>query len=365
MEPIRVAHIIDVMDSGGIEAVVMNYYRNVDRTKVQFDFITSNTSTLPQKKEIKTLGGRIFLIPRVKHLKLYKKELKRILTENKYDIVHCHMGTLAMFPLKVAKKCGIKIRICHAHSTTSKREWKRNFLKKILKPFAKKYATHYFACGNYAGKWLFGKKTFDNKQIYIMPNSINIDKYRFNEGIRQEIRQKYHIEDKFVIGHIGRFVSQKNHNFLVDVFNEVLKHRKDVVLLLVGEGPLEEDVRNQVLKLGISENVKFLGVRKDCEKIYQAMDMFVLPSLYEGLPVVGVEAQCSGLPCLFSNTTTDEIIINNNAKMLPLVKDKWVTELNKINKDDRCEIDSFKMDIKKSSIDLYTKYLEMIELKSN
>lgn len=360
MEVLRVAQIIDVMDTGGIESVVMNYYRNIDRTKVQFDFITSNTSTLPQRKEIESLGGRIFLVPRVKHLGLYKKELKKVLLENKYDVVHCHMGTLAVFPLGVAKKCGVKTRICHTHTTTSKKEWKRNLLKKTLRPFAKKNSNKYFACGSYAGKWLFGKKASENGQVYVMPNSIDVDKFKFNVESRNEIRSQLGIDDKFVIGHIGRFVSVKNHIFLVDIFNDLLKVRKDVVLVLVGEGPLEESVRNYVLKLGISDYVKFLGVRKDCHKIYQALDMFILPSLYEGFPVVGVEAQCSGLPCLFSNKITTEVKLNENVKMIPLEKEVWVKELKNATFESNRVVDNFKMDIKASASELADKYFEFI-----
>lgn len=353
--PIRVAHIIDVMDSGGIEAVVMNYYRNIDRTKVQFDFITSDISKLPQREEIEKLGGRIFLTPRYTKIFKYGKVLKKIFSENKYKIVHCHMGTLALFPLRIAKKCGVEIRIAHCHSTSNKKEWKRNLVKNILRPFSKIYANKYFACSELAGRYLFGNKEFDKGNVTIVNNAIDTEKFAYNENVRNEVRKELDVENKFVLGHIGRFVTQKNHTFLIDIFNEVKKKRNDAILILVGEGPLEKETKEKVENLNISDSVKFLGVRKDCDRLYQAMDVFVLPSLYEGLPVVGVEAQCAGIKCLFSDKTTKEIEITENALRVPLEKNFWVDKICESSLGTR-NVNVKKFDIKENAKVLQKKY---------
>lgn len=360
-KPIRIAHIIDVMDSGGIESVVMNYYRNIDRTKFQFDFITSSVSTLPQRKEIEKLGGKIYLIPRFTSLFSYNKELKKIFKENKYSIVHCHMGALSLFPLSVAKKCGIKTRICHAHSTSNKKEWKRNLIKNILKVFVKLYPTNYFACGEYAGRWLYGNKTFDKSLVHIIPNAIDCQLFKYNDKTRTDIRKELNISDKFVIGHIGRFVSQKNHSFLIDIFNEVSKTKKNAILLLIGEGPLEPLIKEKVEELNLEDKVLFLGVRKDCYKLYQAMDVFVLPSLYEGLPVVGVEAQCAGLPCIFSATTTKEILVTKNTCLMQLDKAAWCNKILQLKKIKDREVENYPFDIKVAAKQLTEKYDCMIK----
>ena len=361
-ELVKVAHIIDVMDSGGIEAVVMNYYRHIDRKRVQFDFITSDISKIPQKEEIESLGGKIYLVPRFTQLLKFNKSLKKILKENNYDIVHCHMGTLALFPLRIAKKCGIKTRICHAHSTTNKKEWKRNLLKNILKPFSKIYATDYFACGERAGRWLFGDKFFDKDNVVIMNNAIEIDRFKYSDSIRKSVRKELEIEHNYVVGHIGRFVTQKNHNFLLEVFADVVKSRPDAVLLLIGEGPLEKEMKEKAFSLGIAEKVKFLGVRKDCDKLYQAMDVFALPSLYEGLPVVGVEAQCSGVKCVFSSETTKEILLNESSVMLDLNHTDWVEEILRESKSSRV-INDFKYDIVSNANDITNYYIDLVGKK--
>lgn len=360
-KPIRIAQIIDVMDNGGIESVVMNYYRNIDRSKYQFDFITSIDSSLPQKEEIESLGGKIYLTPRYTSLFKYNKALKKIFKENDYSIVHCHMGALSLFPLRIAKKCGIKSRICHAHSTSSKKEWKRNLIKKILRLFVKIYPTDYFACGEYAGRWLYGNKTFNKGNVHVMPNAIDCELFKYNEKIRKEVRKELKIEDKFVIGNIGRFVSQKNHTFLIDIFNEISKKIDNAILVLIGEGPLEKQIKDKVKEYNLEEKVLFLGVRKDCYRMYQAMDLFVLPSLYEGLPVVGVEAQCAGLPCIFSDTTTQEILITKSSVMVPLELSKWVFEIINFNDITDRTIKDFSYDIKVAVEKLSDNYEEMIK----
>lgn len=302
-EPIRVAQMMTEMNYGGVEMVVMNYYRHIDHSKVQFDFFVLEGSEIPQREEIEKLGGRIYIVPHYKHLIKYEKTLIKLFRQNKYKIVHSHMNTLSVFSLRAAKKAGVPVRIAHNHSTAGKGEYKKNIIKYLLRPFAKVYPTDLFACSHLAGDWLYGKKT----KYTVFNNAIELDKFVYNEQIRNRIRKQYHIEDKYVIGHVGRFCYQKNHDFLIDIFEKVHEREKDSVLLLIGEGELEDEIKEKVHRLGLDECVIFAGTCNNVNEMYQAMDVFVLPSRYEGLPVVGVEAQAAGLPCVFSEKITNEL----------------------------------------------------------
>ena len=194
--------------------------------------------------------------------------------------MHSHINTLSIFPLRIAKKVGVPIRIAHSHSTTNKAEWKKNLMKQVLKPFSKVYATDYFCCSEYAGRFLFGNKLYDDNKVYLLNNAIDLDKFKYDEKIRNEIKKELNIkEDTLVIGHIGRFVKQKNHDFLLDVFKEINKKNSNSVLLLAGQGPLEEEIRLKTQTLNLKDKVIFLGQRNDANKLYQAMDIFLLPSL--------------------------------------------------------------------------------------
>ena len=343
-EPIRIAHIIGKWLGGGVESVVMNYYRYIDKSKIQFDFICDSDSTNIPYEEIEKLGGKVILVPPYQHIFKYNRELSKIFKENNYKIVHSHINTLSIFPLRIAKKCGIPVRIAHSHSTTNKKEWKKNLIKQILRPFSKLYATDYFACSELAGRWLFGNKEFDKGNVYILNNAIDIEKFKYDENIRKEVRKELNITDNtLVIGHIGRFVPQKNHTLLIDIFNEVHKEIPNSILLLVGQGPLQEMIKEKVKKLGLNSSVIFLGQRKDANRLYQAMDVFVLPSLYEGLPVVGIEAQASGLVCVFSDSMTKETKVLDSSEFISLNDslDVWKEHVlmeNKLNRKNTIEL---------------------------
>lgn len=322
--PIRVAQIIGKWKGGGVESVVMNYYRHIDRNKIQFDFLIDEDSANIPTEEIEKLGGKIILIPPYQKLPKYTKALKKIFKENNYHIVHSHINTLSVFPLYAAKKAGVKVRIAHSHSTSNPKEALRNMIKYILKPLSKRYATDYFACSEFAGRWLFGNKAFDKGKVTIIHNAIDIDKFKFDEKACKSIRQELGIaDDTLVIGHVGRFMKQKNHTFLIEVFNEVHKENPNSKLILVGEGPLLENIKEKVKKLGLNDDVLFLGQRKDVNKLYSAMDVFCLPSLYEGLPVVGVEAQLNGLNCIFSQNITQEAIISKDSTKTLNLSQEW------------------------------------------
>lgn len=366
---IRVAQIMGKWIGGGVESVVMNYYRNIDRSKVQFDFICDNDSTNIPYEEIEKLGGNIILVPPYQKIFSYQKELTKILKENKYPIIHSHINTLSIFPLAVAKKVGIPIRIAHSHSTTNKKEWKKNCLKQVLRPFSKIFATNYFCCSQLAGRWLFGNKEYDKGRVFLLNNAINIEKFKYDKTIRNQIRKELNISDNtLVIGHIGRFVHQKNHEFLLDIFKEIHKKNKDSVLLLAGQGPLEKYIKDKAKEHHLDNCIKFLGQRNDANKLYQAFDIFLLPSLYEGLPVVGVEAQAAGLLCILSNAMTEETKIISTTKFISL--DETAQEWANITlKNYSCfkrqntttEISNNNFNIKKEASKLTNKYLELIK----
>ncbi len=366
-EPIRIAQIIGKWVGGGVEAVVMNYYRNIDKTKVQFDFICDADSTNIPYEEINSLGGRVIIIPPYQKVFAYHKELKRVLKEGKYKIVHSHINTLSVFSLFAAKRAGVPIRIAHSHSTSSKKERIRHIIKLLLRPFSKLFATDYMCCSELAGRWMFGDKAYDSGRVYLLNNAIDLDKFKFDENIRKTKRKEVGIsDDTLVIGHIGRFMEQKNHRFLVDIFNELHKKNKNTLLLLVGQGPLMDEIKEKVNSLGLTNSVKFLGQRNDANELYQAFDVFLLPSLYEGLGMVLIEAQASGLPCIASTEVPIVAKITDLIKFVDLNNSisKWtekITESSKIARSDKSsEVSKNNYNIKvetKKLNNLYIKFL--------
>ena len=354
---------------GGVEAVILNYFRNINKSKFVFDFVIDSDSTDNNFiNEIQELGGTIIKCPPYQKLHKYNKFLYKLFKEKNYDIVHSNINTLSVFPLRMAEKAGIKIRIAHSHSTSNPKEWKKNLLKNILRPFSKKYANVYFACSELAGRYLFGNKTFDEGKVVIINNAINLDKFKYNEEKRKEIRKKLNIKnDTFVIGNIGRFVAQKNHTFLIDIFNEMHKENENSVLLLIGQGMLQNEIKEKVDKLGLANSVKFIGQVTNANDYYNAMDVFVLPSLYEGLPVVGVEAQASGLLCELSNEMTKEtkILSTTNFIDLNLPAKKWakniIEDYDKFErKNVSKEFENNGFNVKKEAIKLEKKYFALL-----
>lgn len=361
---IRVAHIIGKWVGGGVESVVMNYYNYIDREKIQFDFICDEDSTNIPYDEIEKLGGKVILIPPYQRIVKYHKTLKNVLKDGNYKIVHSHINTLSVFSLFAAKCAGVPVRIAHSHSTTNKKEKKKNILKQILRPFSKLFATDYMCCSEYAGRWLFGDKEYDKGNVYLLNNAIDLDKFKYDEKVRIKKREELNIEDDtLVIGHVGRFVEQKNHRFLIDIFNEVHKQNSKSVLLLAGQGPLMNEMMKKVERLGLGDSVKFLGQRHDIEQLYQAFDVFCLPSLYEGLGMVLIEAQCSGLYCVASNEVPNIVNIADIVKFCDLRNIKEWKENILIRQDTRKDL--FKKltecgyNIKKENKKLVLKYIEM------
>lgn len=329
-KPIRIAQVIGKAVNGGTESLWINYYKHINRDAIQFDFLVESESELISRESIEKIGGKVVIIPSYKNPFKYMSSLRKIFKDNKYDIVHSNMNSLSVFTLRAAKKAGIKIRIAHSHSSSNKKEFLKNIIKNILKPFSKKYATHYFACSKDAAIWLFGKKTYDANKITIINNALDLNRFYFDVAKRKEFRKKNNIDDKFVVGNIGRLMPQKNQLFLIDIYNSFLKNCENSMLLLVGDGPLKEDILKKINSYGIGDKVLLLSAMKNIEDLYQTMDCFVFPSIYEGLGMTLVEAQVSGLEYIASDNIPNEAFITSNGIKLPLDKKMWINELNNV-----------------------------------
>lgn len=335
-EPIRVLQIIGIVAGGGVEAVIMNYYEHIDRTKVQFDFIVHNDNKIDITQKVEAMGGKVYKVtPYYKNPIVFMWDIYKVIKRHHYRIVHSNMNTLSAFSLFAAWAAGAPVRILHNHSTSSPGETKRNIMKFMLRPFARLFANHYLACSRLAGEWMYGRKMMDSGKVTIVNNAIDLKKYAFNPQKRNLLRKELGLADEFVIGHVGRFMFQKNHEFLIDVFAEAYKKNPHMALLLVGDGSLRPAMEEKVRKLGLTDHVKFLGLRNNVQDFYHVMDILVLPSHYEGLPVVGVEAQANGLPCLFSTKVTKETRLTHSAQFLDLEAgaSMWAEEIISI----KCE----------------------------
>lgn len=303
------------MIGGGLEQVVMNYYRHIDHSRVQFDFIVDKDSSLVPRSEIESLGGRVFSVPPYQHVFAYQRALASLFSAQNWPIVHSHENALSIFPLRAAKRAGIPVRIAHSHSTAGKGEAARNAIKWILRRFSNVYPTYRMACSRHAGEWLFGKDT----DFEVVRNAIDLSEFDFDVNVRRGARLGLNASDAtFIVGHIGRFVTQKNHSFLISMFAEVVRREENSLLVLVGEGPLMGDAQTKACSLGIADRVRFLGHREDVGALYQAFDVFCLPSNYEGLGMVAIEAQVSGLPALCSENVPDEALVSDAALKMSL-----------------------------------------------
>jgi glycosyltransferase involved in cell wall biosynthesis len=326
--PLRILQVVVNMNRGGAETLIMNLYRNIDRSNVQFDFLTCKEGVFDS--EIKGLGGRIFRIPYVTEIGHFQfiKELKRFfLINNHYQIVHCHLDKMSGLVLREADIAGIPIRISHSHNTRSEGGTAARMYKWYVGKFINYHSTHFISCSNEAAKWLF--KENSNKSIQLK-NGIEIEKFVFSSEIRKQVRDKLNLDDaKYVIGHVGRFNNQKNHSFLLDVFSKVSKEMDDAVLILVGDGELRSEIERKLKKLNLEGKVHLLGIRSDIPTLLQAFDLFVFPSMHEGLPVALIEAQGAGLPCIISNRISKGVDLGINLIDYVSIssKDNWVKKI--------------------------------------
>lgn len=305
---IRILQIVTNMNRGGLETMIMNYYRNIDRTKIQFDFLVHRTEEGAYDKEIQELGGKIYHVSRlIPWSRRYKKELCDFFEQHpEYKIVHVHQDCLSSVALQCAKKSNVPVRIAHSHNSSQDKNIKY-LIKLFYRNSIPKYATGLLACGKAAGDWMFC-----GAEYKVLPNAIDLNKYEYQKNVEQKVRSELRLENKFVLGHVGRFHKVKNHDFLIDIFAKCYEKNKDARLLLVGDGIEREHIIDKVKQLGLQEVVQLLGVRDDVNQLLQAMDVFVFPSLYEGLPVTLVEAQATGLPCVISDTISDECILEKS-----------------------------------------------------
>lgn len=317
-DPIRILHVIGIMNRGGAETMIMNYYRHIDRNKVQFDFVENTDKVAVFDDEIKALGGRIYRCPHYNgknhfvYVNWWKTFFKNHVDE--YPIVHGHLGSTAAIYLSVTKKYGA-YTIAHSHSAGGGSIMYRAFA------YPTRYvADHFFACSRDAGISRYGKKAgSDVARCQVVNNAIDTRMFAFNSEKAQYIRNTLHIEsDSLVVGHVGRFSPPKNHSYLIDIFAEVHKREPNSVLLLVGDGDGRKNIEKKVRSLGLEDSVIFTGVRSDVSDLLQAMDVFVFPSLYEGLGIVNIEAQAAGLPCFISDKVPKECIITDLVKSIPL-----------------------------------------------
>ena len=310
-QPLRVLQVISGIGSGGAEAFLMNMYRNVDRSKVQFDFLLRSDENI-YEDEINKLGGKIYYTASFpKHYLKNKYQVRSILKNNQYEAVHVHANALFyMTALTEAKRAGVPCRIMHSHNTSPRYSWSvpiHTFNQKRIE----KFATYEFACSTGAAQWMFGK------QCTVIKNAIDLEKFRYDETARKAVRKELNIsDDTFVLGHVGRFLPVKNHQFILNVFSEIVRQRENSALVLVGTGDLFSEIQRQAEQKGIAEKVFFLGVRKDVNRVLNAFDIFVFPSIYEGLPVSMLEAQANGLSVFCSENISNEAIVSKNVKKL-------------------------------------------------
>ncbi|WP_026659665.1 glycosyltransferase family 1 protein [Butyrivibrio sp. AC2005] len=365
---IRVLHSVSNMDRAGIETMLMNYYRHIDRNKVQFDFLCNKKKAGAYDSEVESLGGRIFRSPGLNPIKIpvYMKYMKNLFKEHpEYTIVEAHNGAFGVYALHGAKISGIPTRIFHAHGAAITKDWKLP-LKKICMMFLPINMTHHYTCGIAAAKCYFGNEIVEKGDYEFIPNAIEVERFIFDKNIRDRIRKENGLEDKHVLGHVGRFMAQKNHAFILDVFAELVKKDDNAVLVLLGDGELMDTIKSKAAALGVDEKVIFVGNVGNANEWYQAFDSFILPSVWEGLPVVGVEAQASDLPCIFSDAITREIGFSDEAKFISTNAslDVWTNAImqafkktERIDKTDLIRNNNY--DIKTEAIKLQERYLRL------
>lgn len=361
----RVLHINStIVVNSGVMSVIMNYYRHIDRSKVQFDFLYFNESAFKYKtyeEEIKKMGGQVFFVDNLKKVIAFNKKLDEILKNNNYKTVQIHDPFVVGFIYHTLRKNNVKNIIVHSHATMWSDKKLNGIRNRILCVRLKSQIDYAFACSRAAGDFLYR-----NKNFYVMNNAIELNRYAYNEVKRNEMRNTLQLNGKIVFGHVGNMCAQKNHLFLLDIFKEIVNLNRNSKLILIGDGVLRKAIEERIKAYQLEEQVLILGKKSDVENYYQAMDCMILPSLYEGLPMVGVEAQCAGVPILFSDTITQEIGTNFSAYLS--LKDspmKWAQKALQLAD---CGIDRQKcrdimeekgFSILKEALKIEEKYIEM------
>lgn len=364
--PVKVLQVLDFINyNSGVSAVVINYYFHMDHTKVQCDFMLYENPERELEQKLLGKGAKIYVMgkPNAKNIKSYQRNVENFFLQygKEYKIVHVHIPNAAFIVLRIARKYDISVRILHSHNARGADGLLKTIRNFLLNKWGILYANKYYACGKAAGEYLYGKKKMNSGMVQILNNAIDMEKYKYSPSAREKIRQSLGIKNEFLLGHVGRFEEQKNHQKLLDIFVEAKKSNLDCKLVLLGNGSLIDEIRKKALELGISDSIIFEGVVSNVEDYMNAMDVFLLPSLYEGLPVVCVEAQATGLPCLVSTNVTHEIKLTKNVYFLEFDDvELWARMIKRlidqhINRAEISGMDAY--NIGKQAIQLEEKYL--------
>lgn len=352
-KPIRVAQIMGKLWAGGVEMVVFNYYCAMDHNKVQFDFYYDADSTVEPSQKLIDMGARFYKVPPYQQLFKYLETIEKYFKENNYTIVHSHINTLSVFPLYMAWRCKVPVRIAHNHSVPSGESIKRTALKYVLRVTSKVFPTDYFACSEKAGRWMFGDENFDIGKVTVIKNAIDFGRFRPDDEAIEHLKEKYELDGKFVIGHVGRFTFAKNHRFLIDIFKKIVIRKENAVLMLVGDGEMNEQIHSWVKDAGIEDKVVFVGQVINPELYYRLANVMVLPSVFEGLSLSTIESQIAGVPVVVSTAIPEEAVISDCCIRLDLTSEEWCdTILSIANKPVVLDARSNSYDITKASLKL-------------
>lgn len=330
--PVRILHVLGGLGHGGAESMVMNLYRYIDRQKVQFDFVIYEDGKLDYYDEIISLGGKVFKSPHYngvntfEYIKFWNNFLS---SHQEYSVIHGHVRSTASIYLSIAKKMGRKT-IAHSHSTSNGKGISA-LGKKLLQYPIRFISDYQMACSMSAGKWLFGEKVLKSKTFLIINNAIDAEKFKFSADIRAKKKKELGFKDQFVLCNVGRLVYPKNHEFILSIFEALLLRCPEAVLLLVGEGDLEMTLKQKVKEKGLEDRVFFLGDRSDISEILNAADVFLFPSLYEGLGIVAVEAQAAALMTICSDKIPQEVFITPYIQSISLLETEktWIDAILK------------------------------------
>lgn len=334
----RILCIIGTMNAGGAETFLMKIYRGLDKTRYQMDFCIQAEDECFYEDEINALGGRVYRIPpKSKSIKAFKKGLFDIIKDHQYRyVLRITSNAMGFLDLAIAKKAGAEVRAVRSSNSSDGEGMKKKLAHCVGKLLYTKYVNVKIAPSDLAAKYTFGEKAYHDGEVSLLHNAVDINTYAFSEQARKEIRDELGLDQETIlVGHVGRFMKQKNHAFLLDVFKQIKEQNQKAVLLLVGAGGLEQEIRLKAQTLGIADSVLFAGIRKDIPRVLSAMDVFVFPSFYEGMPNTVIEAQATGLPCVIADTITKEADITGLVEYLPLSlsPEEWAKEaLSRVNK---------------------------------